>query len=155
MCQNEPQGCASLWDLCSESKKMFLWGLENYHFVSTGGNPQSFCFKTLCSIIKYFFQALPYCFHLGVPILLEGIVMHRQYAEATSKMTVIVARGHFRLHEWVKDAFQKTISSPQHTLLMYCHRLRVATFCFLLLKLWDFGGAEKVEVRVMCLKGMD
>lgn len=113
LCQNEQQGCASLKDLLSESEKMFLWGLENYHFVSTGGNPQSFCFKTLCSMVKHFFQASPYCFHLGTPILLEGTGMRRQYAEATSKMIVIMARGHFRLCEWIKAAFQKqAFSSP-------------------------------------------
>lgn len=65
-----------------------------YGFVSTGGNPESFCFKTSCSRARHFFQAFPHCFHLGVPILSEDrVLLHRQCVEATSKMIVIMARG--------------------------------------------------------------
>lgn len=61
----------------------FLWDLENYHI--SRGNPQSFCVKILCSVIKHFFQILPYCFHLGTLLLAEGIGICRQNADATSK----------------------------------------------------------------------
>lgn len=120
-------------------KRCFCEVLGTIVFVSTGGNPKSFCFKTLCSIAKHFFQALPCCFHLGSPIL--GRHSDEQtICRATSKMIVIMARGHFRLCEWIKAAFQKSLLACLLAFffpLMYCRRLKVATFCFLLLKSWD------------------
>lgn len=52
---------------------------------------------------------------------MEGKGMHRQYAEATSKMVVIMAKGHFRLCEWIKAAFQKPsfFFSPLIDVLLY------------------------------------
>lgn len=72
-----------------------------------------------------------------------------QYADATSKMVVIMARGYFRLCELIKDASQKPSFFFFFSRWMYCPRLRVATFCFLFLKLWDSCGAGKVEVWVV------
>lgn len=124
-------------------------------FVSTGGNPQSFCFKTLCSIVKHFFQAFPYCFHLGAPYSLGRHSDAQTICWATSKMIVIMARGHFRLCEWIKAACQKKKKKALFPLLCWCiaidwewqHFVSCCWNCGILMgqKTWKLG---------LCMKGM-